>query len=217
MSEPVKRRRYSSRLRSEQAADTRRRILTAAQELFERDGYVPTTMAGIATGAGVSLKTVYLAFETKSGLLRALWHLRLRGDQDSVAVGEQPWFKQVLAEPNPERQLRLNLRNATHVRARLIRLVEAIRTAAPSDPEVAALWESIGTQFHHNQRDVVASIANKGALSARYDVAGAADVLWAVNHPSTYALLVLERGWTPERYERWAGDLLCAELLKPDH
>ena len=73
--------------RREQAAATRREILEAAQRLFERDGYGATTMAAIAAEAGVALKTVYLAFETKSGLLRALWHLRLRGDEDEAPVG----------------------------------------------------------------------------------------------------------------------------------
>jgi AcrR family transcriptional regulator len=31
-------------------------------------------MAAVAADAGVSLKTVYVVFETKSGLLRAVWH-----------------------------------------------------------------------------------------------------------------------------------------------
>ncbi len=56
---------------------TRMQVLEAAQQLFEQDGYAATSMAAIASEAGVSLKTVYLAFETKSGLLRALWHVLL--------------------------------------------------------------------------------------------------------------------------------------------
>ena len=85
MAESVKRpRRYDSPLRREQAARTRLQILEAAQRLFERDGYAATSMAAIASAAGVSLKTVYLVFETKPGLLRALWHLLLRGRQDNV-------------------------------------------------------------------------------------------------------------------------------------
>jgi hypothetical protein len=53
----------------------------------------------------VALKTVYLAFATKSGLLRALWDLRLKGDQDQAAVAERPWYREVVEEPDPERQL----------------------------------------------------------------------------------------------------------------
>ena len=101
MSDPVKQRRsYDSPLRREQAEETRRRILHAAQELFERDGYTAASMRAIAEAAGVSLKTLYLVFDTKSGLLRALWHRLLRGEQDTVAVGEQPWYR-IGASRNP--------------------------------------------------------------------------------------------------------------------
>src|SRR5215470_10462036 len=99
---------YNSARRREQAAATRRQILEAAQRLFLKQGYAATTMAAIAAEAGVALKTVYLAFETKNGLLRALWHVTLRGDDGDVPVAEQPWYQATLTEPDPERQLRLN-------------------------------------------------------------------------------------------------------------
>ena len=197
----VKRNRsYDSPLRREQAARTREHILGSAKELFERDGYAATTMAAIASAAGVSLKTVYLAFETKSGLLRALWHLLLRGEQDTVPVGEQPWYREVLDEPDPERQLRLNARNSLIVKRRAGAILDVIRDAASSDPEIAALWARIQTEFHENQRAIVQSIADKGALAAGLDVASASDILWALNHPTLYSLLARERGWPDERY-----------------
>src|SRR3954471_2769228 len=113
MAEPAKpRRRYDSRRRREQAEGTRTAILEAAERQFERDGYAATTMAAIAAEAGVALKTVYVAFETKSGVLRALWNLRLRGDRDDVPVAEQEWYRAVLEEPDPEGQLRINAHNS---------------------------------------------------------------------------------------------------------
>jgi AcrR family transcriptional regulator len=77
---------YNSPRRQEQAAATRRSVLEAARRLFERDGYAATTMEAIATEAGVALKTVYVIFVTKSGLLRALWDVLLKGDDDAAAV-----------------------------------------------------------------------------------------------------------------------------------
>jgi AcrR family transcriptional regulator len=214
MARSVKRRAYESPLRREQAAGTRRRILDAAQELFERDGYAVTSMASIAAAADVSLKTVYFAFETKSGLLRALWHVLLRGEEDdTVPVGRQPWYREVLEEPDPERQLRLNMRNSLSVKTRAGAMLEVIRDAASVDPDIGALWARIQTEFHDNQREVVQSIADKDALAPGLDVATATDILWSLNHPSLYALLVSQRGWSPERYEQWLGDLLCERLL----
>src|SRR5215471_1015708 len=89
---------YNSSRRQEQAAATRREILVAAQRLFERQGYAATTMAAIASEAGVALKTVYVTFETKSGVLRALWNLLLRGDEENVSVAERPIYREVLEE-----------------------------------------------------------------------------------------------------------------------
>src|SRR4051812_38588099 len=119
MADAVKTRRYDSPRRREQAAATRGQILDAAQRLFEDQGYAPTTMAAIATEAGVALKTVYVAFETKSGVLRALWNLLLRGDRDDVPVASQEWYREVLEEPDPERQLAMNAHNSRVVKLRI--------------------------------------------------------------------------------------------------
>jgi AcrR family transcriptional regulator len=214
MSEPVKRRRYESPLRREQAAGTRRRILDAARELFEREGYASTSMTDIATAAGVSVKTVYLAFETKSGVLRALWHLLLRGDEEPLAVDERPWFRAVLDEPDPERKLRLDIENAKNVRARIGPLLRVVRDAAPVDGDIAELWARIQVEFYENQRAVVDDLHRRGALRPELDVDIAADILWTLNHPDVYSLLVAERGWTPDAHEQWLGDLLVAALLR---
>jgi AcrR family transcriptional regulator len=215
MSERVKpRRSYNSPRRREQAAATRRHILAAAQRLFEQDGYAATSMAAIAREADISLKTVYLAFETKSGLLHSLWNVRLRGDEDDIPVGERPWFRAVLEEQDPERQLRLNVRNGKEVRARIGPLLEVIRDAAAQDPEIDALWGRIQSEFYDNQRSVIAALHGKHALKPELDVAHATDILWTLNHPSTYRLLVTDRGWTPDEHEEWLAGLLCSTLLR---
>jgi AcrR family transcriptional regulator len=214
MSEPVKStRRYESPRRRKQAADTRRDILDAAQRLFERQGYAATTMAAIAAAAGVSLKTVYLAVETKSALLRALWHLLLRGDEEDVPIPEREGYLEMLDEPDPERQLRLDALNARKVKERAGALLGVIRSAAPTDPELGELWSRIQTEFYDNQRAIVVSLDAKQALRPGLDVARAADILWTLNHPDVWLLLVGERGWTGEEWEQWFGDAICAQLL----
>jgi AcrR family transcriptional regulator len=214
MAERVKPKRpYESPRRREQAAATRLEILDAAQRLFERDGYAATTMAAIAAEARVALKTVYVAFDTKSGVLRALWNLRLRGSAEDVPVAEQQWYRAVLEEPNPERQLRMNAHNSATGKIRIGGLLEVIRSAAPNDPEIAGLWNRIQTEYHANQGAIIRSLDQKHALKAGLGVERATDVLWTLNHPNTWQLLAGERGWTAEEYEQWTGDLACAELL----
>jgi AcrR family transcriptional regulator len=215
MAERVKPKRpYQSPRRREQAAATRLEILDAAQRLFERHGYAETTMAAVAAEARVALKTVYIAFETKSGLLRALWNLRLRGGQDAVPVAEQQWYRAVLDEPDPERQLRMNAHNSAHGKIRIGKLLEVIRSAAPTDPDNAALWQRIQTEYHANQGAIVQSINDKGALNPALDVPQATDILWTFNHPNTWQLLAGQRGWSAEQYEQWTGDLAVEQLLR---
>jgi AcrR family transcriptional regulator len=206
-------RRYDSTRRQEQAASTRAKIVDAAQRLFVANGYVATSMAAIAAEAGVALKTVYAAFETKSGVLSAVWNRLLRGDDEPVPVAQRDWYRQVIEEPDPRRKLRLNARNARAARDRFGPLLEVIRTGAPSDPDIGALWARIQSEFHDNQRAIVETLDERDALKKSLDVEAATDLLWTLNHPSVYQLLVGERGWTPERYEKWLGDVLCSQLL----
>lgn len=210
------RRSYNSPRRAEQAAATRDAILGAAQRLFERQGYAATSMASIAKEAGVALKTVYLAFETKSGLLRALWHLRLRGDEGSEPVGQREWYRRVLDEPDPVRQLELNAHNSREVKVRAGALMEVIRSGARADRDVADLWDSIQAQFHDNQREIVKSLHAKKALAGGLGVDRGTDILWTLNHPDVYTLLVGERGWTPQQYERWLAEATASQLLGPE-
>ena len=211
---PVKSRPYNSPRRREQAAATRTAILEAAQRLFERQGYAATTIVAIAAEAEVASKTVYLAFETKGGVLRALWNKLLRGDEGDIPVAERDWYREVVEEPDPERQLRLNARNSRGRKERVGALLDVIRAGAPVDPEVDALWGRIQSEFHANQRVIVESLASKRALRPGLDVDRATDVLWLLNHPDVWQHLVRERGWTPEEYERWFADTACAQLLR---
>jgi AcrR family transcriptional regulator len=214
MAGPVNpRRSYDSPRRREQAAATKRQILEAAQRLFAAHGYPATTIAQIAREAGVSAKTVHLGFETKSGLLRALWHLQLRGDQDDVPVAGRAWYQEVLDEPDPARKLALNARNSRAVKVRAAALIGVLPAAAAADPEIAPLWTRIQQEFWENQRVVVASLHDLGALRDGLDIDEATDILWTLNHPTTWQLLVGERGWTPERYEAWLAEVSRQQLL----
>jgi AcrR family transcriptional regulator len=172
-------------------------------------------MAAIAAEAGVAGKTIYLAFETKSGVLRALWNFLLRGDQEDVPISERRWYREVLGEPDPERQLRLGAANARAVKERIGGVIEVIHAAAAIDPDIDAIWKRIEAEFHANQRVVVASIDERGGLRPELDVDRATDILWTLNHPDVWQLLVVQRGWTPDEYERWFADTAVAQLLAP--
>lgn len=208
-------RRYNSPRRQQQASATRQAVVNAAQRLFERDGYVETTMEAIAAEAGVALKTVYSAFTTKSGLLRAAWDVLLKGDADEAPVAQRAWYLEVLAEPNAERKLRLTAHNSRIVKSRISPILRVIRSASVVDPDSAALWELIQADFRENQRAIVRSVESTGGLRRGLNQQAATDILWTLNHPDVWLLLVGERGWTPDAFETWFADTICHQLLEP--
>ena len=44
---------------------------------------------------------------------------------------------------------------------------------------------------------------------------GATDILWSLNHPDVWLLLVGKRGWSADEFERWLRETLSAQLLAP--
>ena len=207
------RRPYNSPRRQQQAAATRQAILEAAERLFLQDGYPATTMEAIAAEAGVSLKTAYLPFSTKSGLLRALWDLRLKKDDADAPVVQHEWFREVMEEPDPARKLQLNARNSAAAKTRIGGLFRVIRGAAEIDADCSELWRLIQSDFHANQQVIVESIHRGGGLRRGLSVATGTDILWTLNHPDTWMLLASQRGWSPHAYETWLAQTSCAQLL----
>lgn len=211
---PVKpSRRYTSPRRRAQAEATRAEILRAAQRLLERDGYAATTVAAVAAEAGVALKTVYVAFGTKGGLLRALWNALLRGDGDDVPMGERPWYRDLLADPDPASRLDRMARQSRAVKDRAGPLMAVIRDGAAVDDDVAALWARIEREFRELLAPVAATLADEGVLRPGLDRERAADLLWALNHPDLWRLLVRVRGWSADEYEAWLAGAFRRELL----
>jgi AcrR family transcriptional regulator len=202
---------YNSIRRREQAEARRLAILAAAQTLFEANGYAATTIGAIARAAGVSAKTVHLAFETKSGVLRAVWHRALRGERDEVPIPGQDWYAAVMAATDPEEIVRLVALNSRIIKERAAALMEVLRRS--DEPDVAELWTRIQTEFHAIQRRITARLDELGALRPGLTSERAGDVLWALNHPDVWQQLVVWRGWTPAEYEHWLADALHAQLL----
>ena len=206
------RRGYDSPRRREQAAETRRKILDAAGELFARDGYAAIAMPAIADRAGVALKTVYLAFGTKAGVLHGLWDVRLGGDDQPIPVTERPWYRQLLQADDPHQLVRAGARQSRVVKDRAGDLMRIIRQAAVTEPALAGLWDRIETEFRAVLGGLAERLAALGSLTPGVDVTRATDLLWTLNHPDTWYLLVRQCGWTADAYEQWVGDTLSAQL-----
>jgi AcrR family transcriptional regulator len=188
-------------------------IIDTARRLFEEGGYAATAVPSIAAAAGVAVKTVYLAFESKAGLLQAVWEARLGGEEEATPVLQRRWMRELTNEARPTEKLRLLAAQSRRVKTATGPLLEAIGTAAATDPEIATLWKEIQAKLLRVQRAVVDQLDALDSLRPPLEAAEAADILWTLNHPSVWHLLVRERGWSPARYEQWLHESFCLQLL----
>jgi hypothetical protein len=58
-------------------------------------------------------------------------------------------------------------------------------------------------------------LARAGALRPKLRQRDAADIIHALMSPEVYRMLVIDRGWSSERYERWLAAILVDQLLAP--
>lgn len=191
-------------------------MVDAARELFLARGYGATTVESISEQADVPAATVYRLFSSKHGILKALLDVSIVGDDDRVPMAERPQVRALLSESDPRAQLAGFIENATSVNGRVAPLYRILVSAAAADPDAAALLDELTAQRQAGQRVIARALARAGALQAGLRERDAADVIHALMSPELYRLLVVDRGWKPERYGQWLVDILADQLLGDD-
>jgi hypothetical protein len=90
-------------------------------------------------------------------------------------------------------------------------------SAASSDTDAAAILDELTRQRQEGQGRVATALARAKALRSGLRARDAADVIHALASPELYHLLVIDRSWSPQRYERWLAQALAGQLLPSDH
>jgi AcrR family transcriptional regulator len=209
----TERRRYDSPRRREHALATRRAILEAARALFVERGYTATTIDAIAARAEVSSETIYATLKNKRSLLSELIDVSMAGDDAPVPILERAWVREIREEPDVRRRLRILARNGRLILERTAPVYEVLRGAAAADPEMASLLELNKAQRFAGQRELLRIVTGGEPLRDGSTRRAAADVLFAIGSPETYRSLVVDRGWSADRFERWYADTLSRLLL----
>ena len=199
--------------RQKKARQTRQRILTAAAELFTRQGYTATTVQQIAERADVAWQTVYSVFGTKAAILSAAFDVAVAGDDEPIPVTERPFVQAIRDAADPREKAGIFAHHLRESAARTAGVVSVIESAATTDPEIAALWRKLRDQGLHGMTLAAKGFRDEGALRPGLTVARAADILWLYLGPWSYRVLVTQRGWTPDEYEAWLADTLYTQVM----
>ncbi|MDT4943653.1 MAG: hypothetical protein QOH14_386 [Pseudonocardiales bacterium] len=211
---------YSSPLRDEQAAQTRRAVLAAARELFVTQGYGATTVDQIAAEAGVSKPTVFSAVGNKQTLLAAVRDAAVAGQDEPVGRQEPDAPSLIRAEPDPFRAMELLAAHIAEIGRRCASIDEVVHAAASSGDEgPRALWRSAENDRLRAARRSVTELVAKAPLRDGLDPQAATDELWLLMAPELYHRLVHVRRWSNKRFEAWLTErltrLLPPRLLRP--
>jgi AcrR family transcriptional regulator len=207
------RRRYDSHRRQAQARLTRRSILAAAQDLFLERGYAGTTMAEVAEAAEVSIETVYKAFRNKSGLVKALFDAAIVGDDQPIPMLQRERVAKMREEPDPRQKLLMYGEHLSEAGPSAGQIQLLIRSAAASDPEASAVWDQMVQERLTGMTEFARHLYQGGHLRPGISLEEARDILWTYNSVELFDLLVLQRGWDPDKYGRWVAEAMIAALL----
>ena len=208
---PVKRRYDASRRRA-RAEESRRHVLDTARRLFLAHGYAATTVAAVASEAGISAESVYKAFGSKARLVLALFH-------DSIA-GQGPESAELRADrlSESEGDVRRRLRGfgsiVAEVTPRVAPVMLLVRAAAEADTELGEVWEQMLSERLDRMAGHARRLADDGHLRPGVTVEEARDVLWLYSAPEVYELMVIRRRWSPERFGAWVGETYVQALVE---
>jgi AcrR family transcriptional regulator len=189
---------------------TRHKIRDGARELFLTRGYEATTIPEIARAAGVAHQTVYFTYGSKAGVLSAIVDAEIVGDLEPVPLLQRPRVRRIAALADPVRRLRRAVAVLCDVTDRVASLYEIARGGA-TDDEVRALLDRHEQQRWETHRALVALVADD--LRPGLDADEAADRLYALVSHDVYWLLVERRGWSRQRWRRYAEREAVRQLL----
>jgi AcrR family transcriptional regulator len=203
---------YDASGRREQARARRLAVVLAARDLFERDGFRPTTIAAIAAHAGVSAESVYKGFGTKAALAKAVFDLVIAGDDEPVPVAERPAMQAVRDEPDLRRKIAMFVAGLAQRQARSAGVQILIRDGRHVDDSLVPVWAKLTDEGLAGMTMLGRNLLETGQLRDGIDLGEVRDVLWNYLSIDHYERLVRTQRWSLERYSRWLAHAITSAI-----
>jgi len=203
---------YDASRRREQARARRLGVLLAARDLFERDGFRPTTITAVAARAGVSPESIYKGFGSKAALAKAVFDIVIAGDDEPVPVAERPAMQVMRDEPDVRRKIAMFVEGLAQRQARSAKVQILIRDGRHVDDSLAPVWAKLNDEGLVGMTMLGRHLLDTGQLRDRIELGEVRDVLWNYLAIDTYERLVLSRGWPLERYSDWLTGAITSAI-----
>lgn len=196
--------------RQEKAAATRRRMLQAAYGLFCEQGYRATTMDQIAEKAGVAVQTLYFTFHTKDEMFQEVHEWTVLGDE-AIPPPRQAWYIAAVVTPSLPDAIHHIANGVIGISRRVAPMIPSFH-AVVGDP-AGAVWERAERLRMEGMVDLVHELVKKQSLRKGVTKAQAADLLYVWLGPDIYRTLVLERGWSENKFVAWTEQSILRDLF----
>jgi AcrR family transcriptional regulator len=187
-------------------------VVLAARDLFERDGFRPTTIVAIAAHAGVSAESVYKGFGSKATLAKAVFDLVLAGDDEPVPIADRPALRAVRDEPDVRSKITMFVTGLAQRQARSAGVQILIRDGRHVDDSLAPVWAKLNDEGLVGMTALGRHLLDTGQLRAGIGLDEVRDVLWNYLAIDTYERLVLTQGWPLDRYSAWLARAITSAI-----
>jgi hypothetical protein len=147
-------------------------------------------------------------------LLRLLIETALSGQDEAVPGAEREYVSAIREEPDAQKKLQIYASALAEIQPRLAPLFQVLQAAASLDADLGALWQEISSRRATNMRQLAKNLMATGRVRPELTEATITDVLWSMNSPDFYLLLVEQRGWSAQEFGRWLGDAWTRLLLR---
>jgi len=138
----------------------------------------------------------------------------ISGTDVAVPAQQRDYVMRVRAAATAREKITHYVTALVQIQDRLAPVFLALRDAGSTDPDSAALWQEIAQRRARNMREFAADLRGTGELRADLTDDDIADIVWSMNGPEYWVLLVGERGWSGERFGAYLIDAWARLLLR---
>lgn len=184
-------------------------LLEAARAIVEEQGLTELTMGAVAERAGVTRRSVYLRFESRTRLLTALFdHVN---EQEGLAASLAP----VREASDARAALTAWAAHVARFHPRIARVARAVQAMTEVDADAAEHWRLVQADWRRLCRELAERTRGEGRLAAGWTVETMADMLQALMSFDVLDTLVGLHGWTSDAYASHLARLAHSTFLRP--
>ena len=186
--------------RSRKGVRTRARLVDAAKQVFERDGFLEARIVDIAETAGLAPGTFYHYFDSKEQIFREV----AEAQEERLTAPPEDGSELVTTSPRSGRIRRSNLRYLQRYRDEAA-LMGVIEQVSRYDDHVNAARMATMKHFVERAEKAIRQLQSEGVADSRLDPAMAADALGAM--VARFAELWLVQGYREYDFEKAVDQL----------